>query len=202
MFDIFLTDGAMPFTIAIVIALCLGILELVNLTIGGVTDWFDTLIPEKDFAIDAGGFSATDFLCIGRIPLLMWLVIMLTSFGLIGVVFQSILTTPLWIAVPVTLFVAVFPVRYISLFLQKILPKDETYAVTGESMLGQTATINGDMCSKKQSAMAKTTDLHGYHHYILVVPENPGETFVRNEKVILYKCEGHRYTVIKNENLF
>lgn len=197
MFDTFLLTENIPFTIAIIVAMCIGILELINLLVGGITDAFDTLIPEKDFSIDIGdGFSFTDYLCIGRIPFLMWLVIMLTSFGIIGIFFQSIFHTSLFIAAPISFVLAVFPTRHASLFLQKILPQDETTAITSDTLVGRTATIVIGTASVNNPAQAKVKDEYNHTHYVMVVPEDINDKYAAGTDVILYSYNGVLFTAI------
>ena len=197
MFDTFLLTENIPFTIAIIVALLIGVLELINLLVGGITDAFDTLIPEKDFSIDIGdGFSFTDYLCIGRIPFLMWLVIMLTSFGIIGIFFQSIFHTSLFIALPISFVLAVFPTRHASLFLQKVLPQDETTAITSDTLVGRTATIVIGTASVNNPAQAKVKDEHNHTHYIMVVPEDSNDNYSAGTEVILSSYNGVLFTAI------
>ena len=51
MFNLFLLTENIPFTIAIIVALLIGVLELINLLVGGITDAFDTLMPMKDLVL-------------------------------------------------------------------------------------------------------------------------------------------------------
>ena len=198
--DMFLDPNNLPFTVALVVALSIGILELISLLLGGITDWFDAIIPEKEIG-DISGFSVTDYLCIGRIPFLMWLVVFLTSYGLCGLFFQSLLNLNSLIAGIIILFVSVFPTRYISLILQRIIPKDETTALYSESFVGSVATIVVGEARKNFPAQAKFKDIHNQTQYVMVVPLLDDEIHVTGEQVILYELlESNTFTVIKKES--
>ena len=198
--NMFLDPNNLPFTVALVIALGIGILELISLMLGGITDWFDTIIPEKEIG-DISGFSVMDYLCIGRIPFLMWLVVFLTSYGICGLFFQSLLNLNALIAGIIILFVSVFPTRYASLILQKIIPQDETTALYSESFVGSVATIVVGEARKDFPAQAKFKDIHDQTQYVMVVPLLDDEIHVTGEQVVLYELlENSTFKVIKKES--
>ena len=198
--DMFLDPNNLPFTVALIVALSIGILELISLMLGGITDWFDTIIPEKEIG-DISGFSVMDYLCIGRIPFLMWLVVFLTSYGLCGLIFQSILNLNVFLAGFIVLFISVFPTRYTSLVLQKVIPQDETTALYSESFIGSVATIVVGEARKNFPAQAKFKDIHNQTQYVMVVPLLDDEIHVTGEQVILYELLGsNTFKAIKKES--
>lgn len=198
--DMFLDPNNLPFTVALVVALSIGILELISLLLGGITDWFDTIIPEKEIG-DISGFSVMDYLCIGKIPFLMWLVVFLTSYGLCGLIFQSILNLHVLLAGFIVLFISIFPTRYISLILQKVIPQDETTALYSESFIGSVATIVVGEARKNFPAQAKFKDIHNQTQYVMVVPLLDDEIHVTGEQVILYELLGsNTFKAIKKES--
>ncbi len=82
----------------------LGLLELILLVLGGGSQGLlDQFLPDNlgstkdvDIALDAdqGWLNALlDWLFIGRVPLLVWLIIFLTLYSLSGFILQSILQT-------------------------------------------------------------------------------------------------------------
>jgi hypothetical protein len=78
------------------------------------------------------------------------------------------------------------------------MPKDETYVVSEKSFPGLIATITLGTAQKDKPAQAKLRDRHGQTHYILVVPDNPEESFTNGEKTIIVSQKGSIYTVIAN----
>lgn len=153
MFDIFLLNENLPFTVALAVALFIGIIEIISLLVGGISSAFDGILPEKDIHVDlAGGFSITDYLCIGKIPLLMWIVVFLVSYGLSGVILQMMVHLNVYIAAIVALFISVFPTRYVSIFLHKIMPQDFTTAMHSDDFIGLSGVIIGGKAYKNYAA--------------------------------------------------
>lgn len=190
MFDLFLHHQNMPFSIAIAVALLIGLVEIISLLLGGLVS-IDSIIPEKDI----NGFSVVDYLCIGKIPLLMWLVVFLLSFGIIGIIFQSIFALNSTVAAIIVLFISAFPVRYISLLLQKIVPKDETTAIYDIDFIGYKAEIVLGTARRNYPAQAKFKDVHNQTHYVMVEPLSDTDEFVTGDTVVLYEKKGPIFLV-------
>ena len=131
MLDILLATQNLPFTIAITVALLIVVIEIFALLVGA-GGLVDGLTADMDVSADIDGFSFLDYLCIGRIPFLIWLVIFPLSFGAVGIIFQSLFGLSPLIAAIIVLVIAVFPTRVISLFVAKIMPKDETTAINSD----------------------------------------------------------------------
>jgi len=118
----------------------------------------DGLLPEVELSphTEAGQLDADSalsrffgWLRIGEVSLLMLLVVFLLSFGLLGLILQSLLHSlmgvmaPGWLAVPVVFILSLPAVRFGGGALQKIMPGDETTAVSSDSLLGR-----GRNCSR------------------------------------------------------
>ncbi len=155
--------------------------------LGGINNAFDGILPDKDIDLstDIDGFSLTDYLCIGKIPLLMWLVVFLVSYGLSGIILQMIFHLNVYIAGIIVLFVSIIPTRYVSLFLHKIMPQDETTALSHDDFIGYTATIILGKSSKNHPAEASFIDKFNQKHYIMVEPENDDELYFQGDVVII-----------------
>ena len=90
------------FGIAIALMVLLGVLEVISMLAGGISDWLDNLLPDSltetahaevglDVA-DAGIFVRfLSWLYVGRIPVLMLMVVFLAVYGLTGYLFQTAL---------------------------------------------------------------------------------------------------------------
>lgn len=186
MFDIFLLNENLPFTVALAVALFIGIIEIISLLIGGISSAFDGILPEKDIHIDLdGGFSITDYLCIGKIPLLMWIVVFLVSYGLCGIIMQMFLNLNVYLAGFIMLPLSLFPTRYISLFLHKIMPQDFTTAIHSDNFVGMKATIVMGNSYVGHPAQAKFKDRYDQTHYVMVEPEYTIVVFTQGDEVIL-----------------
>ena len=201
MWELFTHPSNMIFSISICLLFLLGTLELVLLFVGGgsqgLLDQFlpDDLVSAKDIdtGIDADQSAFTqflDWLYIGRIPLLVWFIIFLTVYGLFGLISQSILQQitgsyiSAWIIAPISFVLSMPIVRYSSMVVSKILPKDETMAIYSEELIGRNAIIILGVAKQYSPAQAKVIDQHKQTHYILVEPENE-DIFNQGDSVIL-----------------
>lgn len=189
------------------------------------TDIDVDLDMEADFSADTAG-SALDgdvvaapdapgagplsqvlgWLCVGRVPILVLLVAFLTVFGLSGFMLQASLasmlsfTLPAGLAALAALFVAIPATRWSGLTLAKIMPKEQTEAVSGNTFVGRIATITRGVAKTGLPAEAKLTDSHGHTHYILVEPDLEGESFPAGDAVLVVRRSSSRYRVIANPN--
>lgn len=219
MIDFLLTPANTPFVVALGIMLALAVIEVLSVSLGmGLSEMLDSLVPDMDVDVDIdvdveGDVSAVGgpvdslmkvlaWLRIGEVPVVMLLVVFLTGFGLSGLVLQYVVnaligkTLPGGLAVIPAMFVAVPMVRYFGGLLGKYMPQDETYAVSEGSFPGMVATVTMGVAKVGKPAQAKLKDKHGQTHYILVEPDNPGETFSQGDKTIIVSQNGAVYKVI------
>lgn len=206
----------LPFTVALTVMLAIAILEGITTLLGmAVSGFFETLIPDIDFDIDAdtGDIHATSgltkllgWLRIGKVPFLMLLIIFLTAFGLLGLLVQSTthsmtgILMPAWLAVFPTFVLSLPVVRMFGGLLEKFMPQDETEAVSENSFIGRTATITLGTASAGSPAQAKLRDEFGQTHYLMVQPDVEGDVFETKEVVLIVKKAGSVYNVIKSTN--
>ena len=201
MWDLLTHPSNLIFSVCICLLFFCALLEVFLLLAGGgsqgILDQFlpDDLIPHKDVEVNIDGSSGLlvqflDWLYIGRVPLLIWLIIFLTLYGLSGLILQSVLFQwtgqyiTAWIMAPACLFLSMPLVRYSAMLIARILPQDETTAIYSDELIGRTATIILGVATLNSPAEAKVQDQHGLTHYILVEPEQD-ESFQQGQSVIL-----------------
>ena len=80
---------------------------------------------------------------------------------------------PLPAAVALAFVVAVFGVRVVGGALGRIIPRDETTAVSDASLVGRVGTIVIGTARAGKPAQARVRDEHGASHYVMVEPEEP-----------------------------
>ncbi len=229
MIEYFTAPGSIPFSIALLVMLGLLLFEIVALLIGlGANEVIDDFVisnidlPEEpwggspDISTGIEGTGAPDggsalgrmlaWLYIGRIPVLMILTIFLTIFSITGLVTQSILresfgvAVPGIIAAPVVFFATLPLVRWCCSGLARILPKDESSAISTATFIGRTATVIGADARQDLPAQARLTDRFGTTHYVMVEPEDPGQTLTRGSLVLLVRQINGRFSAIPNPN--
>lgn len=175
------------FSIALMLCLFIGILELILLLLGGSSSFIEQFLPDSltdvnhaDISIEHSNNPFTqllEWLYLGKVPLLIWLIIFLTAYGLTGLIIQNIffLLTEYyfsaWLIAPACLFLCMPIVRYSSAFVAKIIPKDETTAIHSDELIGLTAQIILGEAKPNSPAQAKVKDQFGQTHYVLVEPE-------------------------------
>ena len=219
-----LTPALAPFSIALGVMLLIAITEAMGTVFGiSPSGLVDQMVPDMDVDVDVdldadvdadasaepSGFLSglLGWLCIGKVPVLVLLVAFLTAFGISGMVLQSIAKSalgfhlPAVLAVCFTLFVALPPTRWFALGLSKIMPKEESEAVSTTSFIGKVATITRGIARKGVPAEAKLRDVHGQMHYVLVEPDVADEEFPLGSEVLLTnQSSAIRFKAIRNNN--
>lgn len=160
--------------------------------------------PAADAAAPGILMTILGWLCIGKVPALIILMFFLTAFGLSGLFLQGTLKSVLGIYLPggiaaiPALFVAFPTTRMFGLGFAKIMPKEETEAVSRRAFVGRVATITRGYAKRGLPAEAKLRDDFGQTHYVLVEPDFDGDIFDAGSDVIIVRQVGSFYRVIEN----
>jgi hypothetical protein len=188
-------DGNTLFLAALLLMLLIGAVEAAGL--GGALG---------HDGLDADHPSLLGWLNVGRLPLLMVIVIFLFAFGVAGLVLQQLIAgvfrhpAPIWIAGPLAAAVALPFTRVLSGLLARILPGDETTAVSRETLVGRVAVVVTGAARVGSPAQARVRDAHGQTHYVMVEPDDEGEVFEQGTSVIIVRNAGARFLAIRNES--
>jgi len=178
--------------------------------LGGGGDIPHAGVLDAPAAIDGAAHGASVFtkllawIRIGRVPLLMLIVVFLCLFGIIGVSIQLAAQTllgsclPVIVAVITTLVAAVPATRICGGGLSRILPADESSAITDQSFIGRRARVILGTARIGSAAQAKLRDEHGQHHYIMVEPDEGQPDFSAGAQVILVRKTGAIFTCIED----
>lgn len=185
--------------------LALGILQAFGLGEFGADIDVDL---DADANIDMGGPAdgLLAMLGLGRLPLMMLLVLFLAVFGMIGLAGQQFIMnmtdaflTP-WIAAPVAAAAALPLTGLLSRPLSRIIPRDETTAISVDALVGRFATIQTGRAMTGSPARAQVTDVHGHNHYVMVEPDNDGQILNEGEQVLLTSHDGGAFRAISRGN--
>lgn len=204
----------LPFTVSLTLMLFIALLEGVGSLMGlGMSQLLDTIAPDIDIDIDSPEIESPSgltkflgWLRIGQVPALVLLIVFLTSFGLVGLGIQTIAKNifgtlaPASLACLPTLMISIPILRTFGGILAKILPKDETDAVSEESYIGRTASIVLGTASHGNPAQAKLKDNFGTTHYIMVEPHINGDVFEAETSVLIVSRNGSVFKAILNTN--
>ncbi|KAF1011482.1 MAG: Inner membrane protein YqiJ [Acinetobacter bereziniae] len=200
MWELFTHSSNLLFSVSLCLML-LGLVECLLLIIGsssqGFLDQFipdqllDTHHPDLELHTEHGFFvQLLDWLYLGRIPVLVWLIIFLTVYALFGFIVQTIFYHftehyfSIWVIAPASLILCMPIVRTCAALISKILPKDETTAIYSDELIGRTAQIILGEAKQNSPAQAKVIDQFGQTHYVLVEPETE-QIFLQGQTVIL-----------------
>jgi len=216
MLELLLASENLAFSIALVLMLMIAVLEGMAAMLGvGLSSSLESLLPEADFNPHAemGQAEASSalsrflgWLRIGQVPLLMLLVVFLLNFGLTGLILQAICISTIgfylygWLASISALLLTLPLVRFWGGVLQRIMPRDETTAVTADSLLGRIALITLGTARHNYPAEARVKDQFGYSHYIRLEPDNQDEEFIQGTQVLLLSRHAGIYKGMKNPN--
>ena len=224
MFDLFLSPENIPFAVSIALMVVIGLMEGLSVVIGiSLSGQLENLLPDDfssididapdldadaDFDVDGAGALPSAFsrvlgwLHIGRVPILILLVLFLTFFGLSGFIIQSVIYSitgsylPASAALVPALLIALPSLRIVGAGLARLIPKDETNAVSPDSFVGRIATIMVGTAIKGFPAEARLKDEYGQSHYIMVEPDNEDERYNVGTKVLIISRSGSSFTGI------
>lgn len=199
MFDFWFAGENLPFVGAGFLLIGLMILQF-----SGLTDFAPDLDSDMDGDVDGAGVAdgLLSFLGLGRLPLMIWLALLLLMFMLIGFAGQQILQSLTgmllspWLAAPAATLAALPATAILARPLGRIMPKDETTAVSIDSLVGRFAVLDLGTAKKGSPARAKALDIHGHPHFVMVEPDNEGQQFTSGEKLLLVRREGDVFKAI------
>ena len=198
MWELFTEPSNIVFSISLSLMLMFAALECILLFLGGGSQSvFDQLLPEDTSlselhpAQDPSLFTKVfDWLYLGKLPIFIWLIIFLSTYGLSGLILQGLferITGYLlsgWLISPACLFLCMPIVRFNAKMAEKIMPKEETTAIHIEELIGRTGTIILGDARINSPAQAKVQDQFGQTHYVLVEPA-ADEVLPQGQNVVL-----------------
>ncbi|MGL4232173.1 MAG: YqiJ family protein [Casimicrobium sp.] len=198
---IFLASEAWPFAAALALLVALSVLEGVGLLVShSPSSFLDNLLPEMPDGVD----GPLGWLHLGKVPILVLLILFLAGFAISGYVIQSAAKAltggllPAWIASIPAIFAGFSTVSAIGALLAKVMPKDESSAISEQSLLGRAGVIVRGVAKHDYAAEAKVRDLQGRAHYVMVECDIEGESFSEGENVLLVRKIGSRFRCIRN----
>jgi len=188
MIEFLLLPDHYAFSVALVVMLMIGIVE-------GLGLGFPPETPDVDGGGPAGPLGWLGF---GRLPLLILLVVALGVFALVGLAIQQAALAwwggvlPARTAGAAATLIALPLTAAGSRALARILPTDETSAVSLDTLLGRRGRILLGAARAGSPARARVRDQHGQSHYVLVEPNLAGDTLREGAEILLVAREpGH-----------
>lgn len=159
--------------------------------------------PDVPTPVEVGPFSQIlGWFSVGRVPILVLFVIALTSFAVAGYTVQwtatALLGGPLeaGLAALPALVAAAYSTRWLGRWLGRIFPRDHSEVASRSDLIGSYATIIRGTARRGQPAEARTTDLRGRTHYILLEPSEGEESYGAGDRVFLVGRERNIYRAV------
>jgi hypothetical protein len=204
--DLFAAE-TMPFAVAIGLTLAIALIEVVTLLAGlSASEAVDGALPDlhaEPSDVDVPALSQVlGWLSFGRLPALVVVIIATTSFGLSGFIVQELMIRAFGFAlqpgiasIPAAI-ATLFSMHHVGHWLGRLMPREETEAVSTSEFIGRVATVFRGTARPGQPAEAKLTDIHGKTHYVLVEPEETDLALAEGSEVVLIRQSGPIYQAI------
>jgi hypothetical protein len=176
--DILLAPDVRPFAVAAAIMLALGGIELLAMLIGfSIGEFFG---KEVAVDVDSGDGLGGLFLWInaGRLPLLILIILALGAFSIAGFFLQGLahgvaLSVPVSIAALAAAALSLPVIRVTSRGIARIIPRDETYAVSDADFVGKVAEVSVGPLDQGLPGRVRLKDVFGNWH-TLAARAGPG----------------------------
>lgn len=199
MFAQFLTPAYLPFAIAFVVMIGIGLIEAIGLGLGN-------LDLEAGIGADADA-GVLDWLGLGdEIPVLIWLTSLLGCFTLAGIAVQQLATAltgePLhWAAASGGALIGGLLLNTLAANgLARVMPSYETTVISTDDLLRQRGTILEGTARRGSPARAKVVDRHGQAHFVMVEPHGDGDVIASGETALLVRRQGKLFFALPDTN--
>ncbi len=204
--EIFLAPQSWPFAVAVLLLVAIAIIEGMALLVGvSFSGWLDHFVPDAAHGLEGVSDSWLGWLHVGKVPMLVLLVMFLTSFALIGYAVNALVHAvfgafpPAAVSAALAFFGALPVVRLSGAAVARIIPRDETSAVLLESLVGRVAVIVNGTARANYPAEARVKNEHGQTMYVRVEPDGAEIQLGPGESVLLVRqISGSRFLAIAN----
>jgi hypothetical protein len=201
---LFTTPETWPFGTALAVMVSLSVLEGLGLLLAHSPSTFlDNLLPETPDGVD-GPDGALAWLHLGKVPILVLLILLLTSFALSGYLIQGVARSlvghwlPAWVASIPAALAGLSVTSAVGGLIARLIPRDESSAVSEQSLIGRAGVVVRGAARAGMAAEAKVRDAHGRAHYVMVEPDLPEQVFDEGASVLLVKKSGVSFRCIPN----
>lgn len=190
-----------PFTVATFLMLLIAVAEGVAMVVGvALSEWLHHALPDPLNNAHGSFDKLLGWLHVGRVPVLVLLVLFLACFALTGFAlnivvhrFFGVFVAPL-ISVPFAFFATLPLVRVLGAGLAHVIPQDQSYAVSFDSLVGRIAVIVNGTARQGYPAQGRVVNEHGQNLYVMVEPQGEGRVFNAGERILLTRhVSGSRF---------
>jgi hypothetical protein len=207
--DALLVPGYQPFTVAGLVMAGLVLIETISLVAGlSLSEFID-----QGFDVDSHGGHHADlgenglmggllgWVNAGRVPALILIITWLAAFAAAGFVIQTIAIS-LWAALPalaaslLAFLLALPATRFTTRAVSFIIPREETYAVSDDDLVGRVAEVTLGPLDQGPAGRVKVQDSHGNWHFLMAKAAEGQEPLPIGAQVLHVDRKGSTFLVI------
>jgi len=199
--DILLAPDVRPFAVAAAIMVALGGIEILTMLVG----FSISELVGSDASVEAGSHNGLDGLLLwinaGRLPLLILIILALGVFSIGGFLLQGIAHS-IGTAVPVPIAAlaaaagSVPVIRAASRGLARIIPRDETYAVSDADFVGKVAVVSVGPLDQGLPGRVRLKDVFGNWHTVSARASPDSQALAVGASVLLVDRDARSFIAI------
>ncbi|MBB5204571.1 hypothetical protein HNQ51_001885 [Inhella inkyongensis] len=201
--NLFLAPETLPFGVAVALIVAIALLEGLGMMLAlSPSNLIDQWLPEA--ASEGAWDRVLGWLHLGRVPALVLLLLFLLGYALFGYGLQKVslgllgFYLPAWIAGLLAVPPGLATVRGLGSLIAHIIPRDETSAVSEQTLVGRSGVIAGGVARRGLAAQARVRDALGRTHYLMVEPDLDDEVFEDGTQILIVRKLGAFYRCIAN----
>ncbi|HEY1129865.1 MAG TPA: YqiJ family protein [Roseateles sp.] len=201
--NLFTSPETLPFGVAVALIVAIALLEGLGMLIAlSPSNLIDSWLPEH--AAETGLDRVLGWLHLGRVPALVLLLLFLLGYALFGYALQKVAFNlfgsfiPAWIAGLLAVPPGLTTVRGLGSLIAHIIPRDESSAVSEQSLVGRAGSVSAGTARRGLAAQARVRDAHGRTHYLMVEPDLDEEVFEEGAQILIVRKQGAFYRCIAN----
>lgn len=201
--SLFTASQNLPFGIGFALIVAIALVEGLGMLVSmSPSNLLDDLLPDIDG--DSGLDRVLGWLHIGKVPALVLLLLFLSGYTVFGYSLQLVANglfggyLPAAMAGLLAVPAGMATVRGLGALIAHIIPRDETSAVSEQSLVGRVGVVVGGIARSGMAAQARVKDSHGRTHYLMVEPDVSDEVFDEGTQVLIVRKAGAFYRCIAN----
>lgn len=193
----------LPFGIGLALIVAIALFEGLGMLVSiSPSNVIDNFLP--DIHGDTGLDRVLGWLYVGKLPALVLLLLFLCGYTMFGFSLQLLARglfggyLPASVAGVLAIPAGMATVRGLGSLIAHVVPRDETSAVSEQSLVGRVGVIVTGTARRGMAAQARVKDVHGHAHYLMVEPDIDEEIFSEGVQVLIVSKGGAFYRCIAN----
>lgn len=177
-----LASGSPLYLYPLAAGLLIGLLQIALFFVGHLP-----LSDAIEHAFEGTALSeAFDWLNLGRVPFAILLMLLLVTFGAIGIALSGLIPgLPAWSFAIVAVPGAVLATKGIGNAIASAIPRDETYAVTADEFVGLEGLVTLGPLDDGPAGSVTVRDRHGEVHTLRARPADQGTMIEQGARIVV-----------------